>query len=109
MKLPVEWIEKFQNFMYFGTLGAFAALVGYLYQIARKDGQTLSLLVMVSTAIFGFYLGMLFGGLLPPGWENRDAFVLLVGASGMKGIEVVLRASRRIIAETLKGGSNGQG
>jgi hypothetical protein len=107
VKLPVEWIEKFQNYLYFGSLGAFAALVGYLYQIARRDGQTLSILVLLATVVFGFYLGMLFGVMLPAGWENRDALVLLVGASGMKGIEIVLRTSRSVIAEVFRGEKRG--
>lgn len=103
-----EWLVKAADYLYYGTLGAFAALVGLLYQAAKRDGS-LSFLILCATVVFGFYLGMLFGSLLPADWGNRDAVVLLVGASGMKGFEIVLRISKTVIAETLgvRGKSSG--
>lgn len=102
MKFPAEWFEKAQTYLYFGTLGAFAALVGYLWQIARKDGQRLSLLVLACTIIVGFYLGMLFGGIVSPDWANRDAVVLLIGATGLKGFEMVLAIAKNAIPMLLR-------
>lgn len=102
MKIPAEWFEKLTVYLYFGTLGAFAALVGYLWQIARKDGQRMSLLVMLCTVIVGFYLGMLFGGIVAPDWANRDAVVLLIGATGLKGFEMVIAVGRNTIPMLLR-------
>ena len=104
MNLPPEWLEKFQHYAYFGTLGAFAALVGYLWQVARQDGQRVTLLLLIATATIGFYLGMLFGGLIPPDWGNRDALVLLIGATGLKGFEMVYSLGRNAIPGLVPGG-----
>lgn len=101
-RLPPDWFEKLHTFIYFGTLGAFAAVVGYLVQLARNEGQTMSLLVLVVTVIAGFYVGMLFGALLPAEWGHRDAIVLLMGASGMKGVEILTSLSREQMKEKIK-------
>lgn len=97
------WVEKLEAFLYFGLLGAFAAVVGYLYQVARRNGQGVSFLMLVATAVVGFYMGMLFGQLIPADWGNRDAIVLLVGATGMKGFELVYTQSKRVIPALIQG------
>lgn len=97
MKTNLPWLEKLESFLYFGLLGLFAAVVGYLYQVAKRNGEPLSLLVLVATAMVGFYMGMLFGQLVPEDWGNRDAIVLLIGATGMKGFEIVMNHSKRVI------------
>jgi len=102
LKIPPEWFEKAQTYLYFGTLGSFAALVGYLWQIARNDGQPLSSLVLACTVIVGFYLGMLFGGIVSPEWANRDAVVLLIGATGLKGFEMVISVAKNTIPALLR-------
>lgn len=98
-----ELLAKLYDYAYFGTLGAFAALVGYLYQVATKGTTGVSWLTLIATAVFGFYLGMLFATLVPVGWENRDALVLLAGASGMKGVEIAMKAGKSIIKGALSG------
>lgn len=108
MKTPLAWIEKFEAFLYFGLLGAFAALVGYLYQIAKKNGESLSVLILFVTATVGFYMGMVFGQLIPSDWGNRDALVLLVGATGMKGFEIVVSHSKKIIPAVIQGLTGGK-
>ncbi|MCY1285268.1 hypothetical protein D9M69_434410 [compost metagenome] len=107
MKLT-EWLEKFEHYLYFGALGAFAALVGYLYQLARKEGVALSFMMVATTAVVGFYLGMLFGGFLPSDMENRDALVLLVGATGLKGFEIVVSTAKTVIPAVLSVFNKGQ-
>ncbi len=102
MKIPPEWFDKAQDYLYFGTLGAFAALVGCLWQVARKGGQPVALLTLFSTTVVGFYLGMLFGGIVSPEWANRDAVVLLIGATGLKGFEVVLSVAKNTIPVLLR-------
>lgn len=102
MNLP-ELLLKLYDYAYYGTLGAFAALVGYLYQVAKKGTTGVSWLMLMATAVFGFYLGMLFATLVPAGWDNRDALVLLAGASGMKGVELAMRAGRSIIKGAVAG------
>lgn len=108
MNLPTELVEKLQAYAYSGTLGAFAALVGYLYQVARHPGSRVSVLMIVATIVIGFYLGVLFGGFLPKDWGNRDAVLLLVGATGLKGFEVVTTWAKTALPNllrTLVGGS----
>lgn len=113
MNLPTEFIEKLQAYAYFGTLGAFAALVGYLYQVARVESSKISLLLIFATVIIGFYLGVLFAGVVPKDWENRDAVVLLVGATGLKGFEIVTGWAKSILPKLLQAlvppGKNGEG
>lgn len=108
MKTTLGWVEKFEAFVYFGLLGAFAALVGYLYQVARRNGEALSLLMLFVTAMVGFYMGMVFGQLIPSDWGNRDALVLLVGATGMKGFEIVVSHSKKVIPTLLQGLAGGK-
>jgi hypothetical protein len=102
VKMTPALFEKAESFLYFGTLGAFAALVGYLHQVARRNGEAMSWLMLFVTAIVGFYMGMLFGQLVPADWGNRDAIVLLVGATGMKGFELVYTHSKRMIPALLQ-------
>ena len=108
MKTTLAWVEKFEAFLYFGLLGAFAALVGYLYQIAKKNGESLSVLMLFVTAMVGFYMGMVFGQLIPSDWGNRDALVLLVGATGMKGFEIVVSHSKKAIPTVIQGLAGGK-
>lgn len=108
MKTNLPWFEKLETFLYFGLLGAFAAVVGYLFKVARKNGEAVSFLVLFSTAVVGFYLGMLFGQLIPSDWGNRDAIVLLVGATGMKGFELVCSHSKKMIPALLQGLAGGR-
>lgn len=108
MKTTLAWVEKLETFLYFGLLGAFAALVGYLYQIAKENGKTLSVLMLFVTAMVGFYMGMVFGQLIPSDWGNRDALVLLVGATGMKGFELVVSHSKKIIPALIHGLAGGK-
>lgn len=96
-----EFLLKLYDYAYYGTLGMFAAMVGYLYQVAKKGSSGVSFLAMFATAVSGFYLGMLFATLLPAGWENRDALVLLAGAGGMKGFEIAMRAGKAIVSEAV--------
>lgn len=95
-----ELLTKLYDYAYYGSLGTFAALVGYLYQSA-KNSENVSWLTLAATVVSGFYLGMLFATLFPAGLENRDALVLLAGAGGMKGFEVALRAGKAILSETV--------
>lgn len=108
MKTPFEWWEKFETYLYFGLLGAFAAVVGHLYQIAKRNGVGLSFLLLFVTAVVGFYLGMLFGQLIPSDWGNRDAIVLLVGATGMKGFEIVVSHSKKVIPALIQALAGGK-
>ena len=108
MKTTLAWVEKLEAFLYFGLLGAFAAVVGHLYQVARKNGEAISLLLLFVTAVVGFYMGMVFGQLIPSDWGNRDALVLLVGATGMKGFELVVSHSKKIIPALIQGLAGGR-
>lgn len=108
MKTTLAWVEKLEAFLYFGLLGAFAALVGYLYQIAKENGKSLSLLMLFITAMVGFYMGMVFGQLIPSDWGNRDALVLLVGATGMKGFELIVSHSKKAVPALLQGLAGGK-
>ena len=91
---------KLYDYAYFGTLGVFAALVGYLYQAAKQEAPV-SWLMLLATVVTGFYLGMLIAELIPADWGNRDALVLLVGAGGMKGFEIAMKAGKAILKETV--------
>lgn len=102
MNLPTELVEKLQAYAYSGTLGAFAALVGYLYQVARHPGSKVSVFLIFATVTIGFYLGVLFGGFIPKDWDNRDAVLLLVGATGLKGFELVTNWGRTAIPNLLR-------
>lgn len=102
MNLPTELMEKFHEYAYTGALGAFAALVGYLYQVAKNGGAKISLLMIVATLVIGFYLGVLFGGFIPKDWGNRDAVLLLVGATGLKGFEIVSGWAKAVIPRLLQ-------
>lgn len=102
MNLPTELVEKLQAYAYSGSLGAFAALVGYLYQVARNPGGKISVFLILATVLIGFYLGVLFGGFIPKDWGNRDAVLLLVGATGLKGFEMVSGWAKSAIPNLLK-------
>lgn len=102
MNLPLDLMEKLQEYAYSGTLGSFAALVGYLYQVARSPGNKVSLFMIFATIVIGFYLGVLFGGFIPKDWGNRDAVLLLVGATGLKGFELVVGWAKSAIPNILR-------
>lgn len=102
MNLPVELLDKLQEYAYSGTLGAFAALVGYLYQVARSPGNKVSVFMIFTTIVIGFYLGVVFGSFIPKSWDNRDAVLLLVGATGLKGFEIVVGWAKSAIPNLLK-------
>lgn len=110
MNLPVEFIEKLANYAYFGSLGAFAALVGYLYQLAKPGGGSrVSIFLIFATIVIGFYMGVVFAGVVPKDWENRDAVVLLIGATGLKGFELVMIAAKQLIPNLLRAMSHREG
>lgn len=110
MNLPVEFIEKLANYAYFGSLGAFAALVGYLYQLAKPGGGSrVSIFLIFATVVIGFYMGVVFAGVVPKDWENRDAVVLLIGATGLKGFELVMIAAKQLIPNLLRAMSHREG
>lgn len=102
MSLPSDLTEKLIAWAYSGTLGAFAALVGYLYQVARHPGNRVTLFMLFVTVTIGFYLGILFGGFIPQDWGNRDAVLLLVGATGLKGFELVMGWAKTAIPNLLR-------
>lgn len=102
MNLPVELLEKLQEYAYSGTLGAFAALVGYLYQVARAPGSKVSVFLILTTIVIGFYLGVVFGSFIPKTWDNRDAVLLLVGATGLKGFEIIIGWAKAVLPNLLK-------
>ena len=102
MNLPVELLDKLQEYAYSGTLGAFAALVGYLYQVARNPGNRVSVFLILTTIVIGFYLGVVFGSFIPKTWDNRDAVLLLVGATGLKGFEIVVGWAKSVLPNLLK-------
>lgn len=100
-RIPPDWLDKLTTFAYFGTLGAFAAFVGYLVQLAKQEGRA-TFAAGIITCITGFYLGMLFGVLVPGEWTNRDAIVLLIGATGVKGFELISGAVRELAPDWIK-------
>ena len=114
MNLSGELIDKLHEYAYSGTLGAFAAIVGYLYQVARNPGSKVSFFLVLTTVVIGFYLGVVFGSFIPKSWDNRDAVLLLIGATGLKGFELVLSGAKSFIPTLLRaaippGGSPGPG
>lgn len=102
MNLPTELMLKLQDYAYSGTLGAFAALVGYLYQVAKHPGNKVTLFMIFATVVIGFYLGVVFGGFIPTDWGNRDAVLLLIGATGLKGFEIVIGWAKAALPNILK-------
>jgi hypothetical protein len=109
VNLPNDLLEKLQEYAYSGALGAFAAVVGYLFQIARGQGQRISFLVLIATIVIGFYMGVLFGNLIPRDWGNRDAVLLLIGATGLKGFEIVSNWAKTALPNLLRTLVNGSG
>lgn len=101
MGLPPEWVDRLQDFAYYGTLGGFSALVGYLYRTVKHDHIKFSWTVTLVSVLAGWYLGMLVAGVLPDGWDQRqrDSIVLLIGATGVKGFEFLVE---RVALEKLK-------
>lgn len=89
MLIPPEWVERLQDFAYYGTLGGFSALVGYLYRTVKYDHVYFSWPVSLLSILIGWYLGMVVAGIIPSGWDQqqRDSVVLLIGATGVKGFE----------------------
>lgn len=103
MELPPEWLNKFYDFTYFGALGGFSALVGYFVKVVRNDDVELQWSVAAITLVVGLYLGMLFGGLMPDEWgDKRDAVMLMIGVSGIKGFELVSSLALDKIRSLLK-------
>lgn len=94
MGIPPEWVERLQDFAYYGVLGGFSALVGYLYRTAKYDHVVFSWPVSLISILVGWYLGMLLAGVIPEGWDQqqRDSIVLLIGATGVKGFEFIVES-----------------
>lgn len=92
MGLPPEWLERFYDFTYYGLLGGFSALVGYLYQTVKHDHVNFSWPMSLISIVVGWYLGMVVAGVLPDSWDQqqRDSVVLLIGATGVKGFEFLM-------------------
>lgn len=92
MGIPPEWVERAQDFAYYGMLGGFSALVGYLYRTVKHDHIEFSWPVIVVSVLVGWYMGMLVAGVLPEWWDQRqrDSIVLMIGATGVKGFEFVI-------------------
>jgi len=92
MGIPPEWVDRFQDFAYYGMLGGFSALVGYLYRTVKHDHVNFSWTLSLISVLVGWYLGMVVAGLLPEWWDQqqRDSIVLLIGATGVKGFEFVV-------------------
>jgi len=93
-----EWVVKLTEYSYFGTLGAFAAVVSHIYNLAKNEVKPTTLLFL-SSILAGVYLGVLVGSSIPEDFANRDAIVLLAGASGMKGIEIVISLSKGFLSK----------
>lgn len=102
MRFPEDWIDKFLAFAYFGALGAFAALIGYLVQVSKKGAVPFSFTLLVITMLVGCYLGVLFSQVLPGDWGNREAVVLLIGATGVKGFEIAVKTARETIPDLIR-------
>ena len=98
--MELLWL-KLHDYLYYGGLGIFAALVGLLYQAARASEMP-TLLVILATLSSGFYLGIMLSTLIPPAFDNKDAIVLLAGASGMKAFEIVLGAGKNLLRGLIK-------
>lgn len=92
MGLPPEWLERFYDFTYYGMLGGFSALVGYLYRTVKHDEIRFSWPVVSVTLLVGWYMGMVVAGAIPGDWDQqqRDSVVLLIGATGAKGFEFLM-------------------
>jgi hypothetical protein len=92
MGLPPEWLDKFYDFTYYGTLGGFSALVGYLYSTVKQEHVKLVWMTGFVSVLVGWYLGMVVAGLLPADWDDkqRDSAVLLIGATGIKGFDLIV-------------------
>lgn len=92
MGLPPEWLERFYDFTYYGLLGGFSALVGYLYQTVKHEHVNFSWPFSLISILVGWYLGMVVAGVLPEAWDQqqRDSMVLLIGATGIKGFEFLM-------------------
>lgn len=91
MSLPPDWVERLQDFAYYGALGGFSALVGYLYRTVKHKHIVFSWPVTFVSVLIGVYLGILVAGFIPASWEQqqRDSMVLLLGATGVKGFEFI--------------------
>lgn len=101
---PEEWLTKLYTFAYFGALGAFASLVGYLVKVASRESDTLTVSTLLTAVLTGVYLGILIGALSPEDWTSRDGIVLLVGATGMKGFEIVSEIVKEALPRWLRRG-----
>ena len=108
MNPPVELLEKLQAYAYSGSLGAFAALVGYLYQIIKYPANRVTVFMVFATITIGFYMGVVVGGFIPESWENRDAVLLLAGATGLKGFEILTEWARTALPTLLRVWLQGQ-
>ena len=97
----VDLAERLSEFAYFGTLGAFAAVVGFLYRTVKYPGSASSVSALAITGLLGFYMGMLFGELLPHSLDSRDALILLAGISGGRGYDIVASASSNLLRSVL--------
>ena len=92
MGIPPEWLERFYDFTYYGMLGGFSALVGYLYRTVKHEEILFKWPVAFVTVMIGWYLGMVVAGVIPSAWDQqqRDSMVLLIGATGAKGFEFLV-------------------
>lgn len=101
MGIPPEWLDRFYDFTYYGMLGGFSALVGYLYRTVKHDHVRFTWSISFVSVLVGWYLGMVVAGILPMDWsqQQRDSIVLLIGASGVKGFEFLIE---KVALERLK-------
>lgn len=93
--VPPEWIIRLQDFAYYGALGGFSAVVGFLYRTIKHEHIPFSWPAIIISALVGWYMGMMVAGLIPSHWDqqHRDSVVLLIGATGIKGFEAVVESS----------------
>lgn len=110
MNVPPEWLDRFQDFAYYGLLGGFAALVGYCYRLAKQDDtgdengkSDWSWTRAGLNVMIGLYLGIVVGIFVPDTWEWRDGWVLVIGMLGMKALGIVEKVGMTKLKQVLGG------